>query len=268
MLPDKEKMLEFVCRGLEVIPGVVSVDYSICQGAADEKRSSDKNCVLLHEFVIKSKDRQHGELLLKISDVSSFSPYIPFIENLISMLAIIFEERHQRTLKESILANLESQVNERTQELKVEIEERKKAEQKKEKLIKELKNLLANVKLLHGLLPICANCKDVRNDKGYYEQIEKYIADHSDVQFSHGICPKCAKKLYPEFYDENEDTGKQQSKDGYSNDDATKFDPDANLCITCKHNNGSSEGISCNLIGAKQIKESTSQCDDYKKQTY
>ena len=74
-----------------------------------------------------------------------------------------------------------------------------KAEKDRKKLIQELRDSLAKAKLLNGLLPICANCKDIRNDKGYYEQIESYIRDHSEAEFSHSICPKCAKKLYPEF---------------------------------------------------------------------
>ena len=74
-----------------------------------------------------------------------------------------------------------------------------KAEKDRKKLIQELRDSLAKAKLLSGLLPICANCKDIRNDKGYYEQIESYIRDHSEAEFSHSICPKCAKKLYPEF---------------------------------------------------------------------
>jgi CheY-like chemotaxis protein len=60
-------------------------------------------------------------------------------------------------------------------------------------------NTMDKVKLLSGLLPICASCKIIRNDKGYWEQIEKYIHNHSDAKFSHGICPDCLKKLYPDF---------------------------------------------------------------------
>ena len=55
------------------------------------------------------------------------------------------------------------------------------------------------VKTLSGLLPICASCKNVRDDRGFYQQIEEYIQDHSDAEFTHGICPDCARKLYPEF---------------------------------------------------------------------
>jgi hypothetical protein len=66
-------------------------------------------------------------------------------------------------------------------------------------LIAELQGALAKVKLLSGFLPICAACKKIRDDKGYWKQIESYIRDHSEAEFSHGICPDCAKKLYPEF---------------------------------------------------------------------
>ncbi len=75
-------------------------------------------------------------------------------------------------------------------------------EQKCEKLIKELQNALSKIRTLNGLLPICANCKKIRDDKGYWNQVEDYIRMHSRAEFSHGICPDCARKLYPEFYNE------------------------------------------------------------------
>ncbi len=67
----------------------------------------------------------------------------------------------------------------------------------KEKLIGELKEALAKVKTLSGLLPICSSCKKIRDDKGYWNQIETYIRERSEADFTHGICPKCAKMLYP-----------------------------------------------------------------------
>jgi sigma-B regulation protein RsbU (phosphoserine phosphatase) len=70
-----------------------------------------------------------------------------------------------------------------------------------ERLALELRNTLSQVKTLHGLLPICASCKKIKNDKGYWEQMEVYIRDHSEADFSHGICPECAQKLYPEYYE-------------------------------------------------------------------
>jgi len=63
----------------------------------------------------------------------------------------------------------------------------------------ELKKKENEVKILRGFLPICASCKEIRDDKGYWHQIESYIKDHSEAEFSHSICPKCAKKLYPDL---------------------------------------------------------------------
>jgi len=64
----------------------------------------------------------------------------------------------------------------------------------------ELEDALSQVKQLSGMLPICASCKKIRNDTGYWEQIENYISMHSDAEFSHGLCPDCGKKLYPDFF--------------------------------------------------------------------
>ena len=80
------------------------------------------------------------------------------------------------------------------------ITQRKLAEGEREKLIGELRSALARVRMLSGLLPICASCKKIRDDKGYWNQIETYIRDHSEAHFSHGICPECARKEYPELF--------------------------------------------------------------------
>jgi hypothetical protein len=87
------------------------------------------------------------------------------------------------------------------------ISERMRAAAEREKFVRELQDALASVRQLSGLLPICASCKQIRNDKGYWTQIEVYVQDHSDAQFSHGICPECMEKLYPEF------SGKDQAKE-------------------------------------------------------
>ncbi len=70
---------------------------------------------------------------------------------------------------------------------------------RREIIIAQLQDALSEVKQLSGLLPICASCKKVRDDNGYWNQIELYIKDHSEAEFSHGICPDCAKKLYPDL---------------------------------------------------------------------
>ncbi len=80
------------------------------------------------------------------------------------------------------------------------IDQRKRMEQEREDLIRDLQEALANIKTLSGLLPICAACKRIRDDTGYWNQIEAYIRDHSEANFSHSICPDCARKLYPEYY--------------------------------------------------------------------
>ena len=90
------------------------------------------------------------------------------------------------------------------EELKIEIKERKHAQVEKDNLIVQLKDALSEVKTLSGLLPICASCKKIRDDRGYWNQIEFYIRDRSEAEFSHSICPECAKKLYPEIYKEKD----------------------------------------------------------------
>jgi len=76
----------------------------------------------------------------------------------------------------------------------------RKAEEKKDALISELKAAMSKVQMLSGLLPICASCKKIRDDRGYWNRIESYIRSHSEAEFSHGICPDCAKELYPELH--------------------------------------------------------------------
>ncbi len=77
------------------------------------------------------------------------------------------------------------------------ITERKRLEKEKENLIIELQNALSEVKKLSGFLPICSSCKKIRDDEGYWQQVENYISDHSEALFSHSICPDCMRKLYP-----------------------------------------------------------------------
>ncbi len=73
------------------------------------------------------------------------------------------------------------------------------SEKERDRLILDLKDALKQVKKLSGLLPICSSCKRIRDDNGYWNQIEGYIRDHSEADFSHGICPQCMEKLYPEL---------------------------------------------------------------------
>lgn len=76
-------------------------------------------------------------------------------------------------------------------------------ESEREALIKDLQKALSEVKILRGFLTICSYCKNIRDDNGYWNQIESYIRDHSEAEFSHGLCPACAKKHYPDIFDDN-----------------------------------------------------------------
>jgi PAS domain S-box-containing protein len=81
----------------------------------------------------------------------------------------------------------------------LDVTERHRAESERERLIHDLQTALARVKTLSGLLPICASCKKIRDDSGYWKQVESYIMSHSEATFSHSICPDCFNKLYPEL---------------------------------------------------------------------
>ena len=79
------------------------------------------------------------------------------------------------------------------------VTQRKREEQERLKLIQELQDALKQVKTLSGLLPICASCKKIRDDNGYWQQVETYIQKHSNADFTHGICPECLQRLYPKY---------------------------------------------------------------------
>ena len=80
------------------------------------------------------------------------------------------------------------------------VTKRKQIEEERERLIAKLQEAAAKIKTMSGLLPICASCKKIRDDTGYWNQIESYIQVHSDAEFSHSICPECVVKLYPEIH--------------------------------------------------------------------
>ncbi len=70
----------------------------------------------------------------------------------------------------------------------------------RKKLLIQLEQSMKEIRKLRGFLPICANCKKIRDDKGYWTQVEVYISEHSEAEFSHGICPDCAQKMYPKYF--------------------------------------------------------------------
>jgi PAS domain S-box-containing protein len=82
----------------------------------------------------------------------------------------------------------------------VDITKQKEIEADREKLIIELQDALSNIQKLNGIIHICSTCKKIKDEKGYWNRLESYLTAHSDAKFSHSICPKCVKRLYPEFY--------------------------------------------------------------------
>lgn len=131
------------------------------------------------------------------------------------LLAFLNASKHLKEKNEAVLAlsraheELESRVAARTSELSqanealsLEITTRRAAEEDKERLIKELTEALAQVKTLSGLLPICSSCRQIRDGEGKWSRVEEYIQARTDAEFTHGICPQCAKRLYPDLYDQ------------------------------------------------------------------
>ncbi|MFH1139018.1 MAG: cache domain-containing protein [Pseudomonadota bacterium] len=120
-----------------------------------------------------------------------WKPWFTTIETVFSQNEKLTQELSEQN------EHLEQRVKQRTIELEKEIEERKLAEMERERLIVELKHALAEVKTLQGFIPICAHCKKIRDDAGYWQQIENYIQERSGAEFSHSICPDCLRKYFP-----------------------------------------------------------------------
>jgi nitrate/nitrite-specific signal transduction histidine kinase len=106
----------------------------------------------------------------------------------------LFEDRTQ----------LENRIDKRTSELKIANERLHQEIEERKQTISELEQTLNEVKILRGILPICSYCKKIRDDKGYWNQLELYLMEHSRAELSHSLCPECAKKYYPDMklYDE------------------------------------------------------------------
>ncbi|MGO9614475.1 MAG: PAS domain S-box protein [Dissulfurispiraceae bacterium] len=121
--------------------------------------------------------------------------------------------------------HLEKVIGERTIELlrankrlHLDLAERKRMEAEKEKLVMELQRALSEIKALRGLLPVCAWCRKIRDDNGYWHKIEQYIESHSDAKFTHGICPQCIEEM------QKKNIEKQEEKDQEAKDDEEHFE--------------------------------------------
>jgi integral membrane sensor domain MASE1 len=117
------------------------------------------------------------------------------------------ERRHTAEELRRIGQDLDIRVRERTADLQEELVRRRRAQE-------ELQSALQNVKTLSGLLPICASCKKIRDDGGYWTQVERYLTEHTQAQFSHGMCPECFAQLYPDIADKYEKDSKGTREPG------------------------------------------------------
>lgn len=122
----------------------------------------------------KATGRAHGELLARRTDGSLFP---------VEISSVVFRDAAGEA---------------RTCIIMRDITERKAAEAERDRLIAEMKHALASVKCLSGLLPICAACRKIRDKQGFWHDLEIYIRQHSEADFTHGICPDCRRRLYPE----------------------------------------------------------------------
>lgn len=115
-------------------------------------------------------------------------------EELVARIQTHLELRRLRVRLEQQAA----QLRHANEQLEAELAERKRAEQELQQKNVKLADALSKVKLLSGMLPICSGCKKIRDDQGYWSQVEGYIQKHSEATFTHGMCPDCIKKLYPD----------------------------------------------------------------------
>ena len=109
--------------------------------------------------------------------------------------------QQERNRLEDLVRERRGEIVKSNHKLQIEILSRKRIEEEREQLIYELTEALTRMKQLKQLLPICPACKKIRDDSGYWSNLEVYLDKHSDAEFSHGICRSCMKKLYPERYE-------------------------------------------------------------------
>lgn len=166
---------------------------------------------LLHRQLVGTPLKRIQEKALQIAEddtrLGEEIP-LPYVREL-NLLTRAFNRMAAR-LRASI-GNLEQQVSDRTvkltaanRKLEEEIVERHKLQQEQARVIEDLREAIAEIKTLRGIIPICSYCKEIRDDKGAWKRIEEYIALHSEAEFSHGICPKCAHTHYPDYFKKEE----------------------------------------------------------------
>jgi tetratricopeptide (TPR) repeat protein len=156
-----------------------------------EKGKELKN--LQHQYEIEKKEKEIELLEQKSKNQQLFTALFAtaLFLSLLLVVTIYWNLKKEKKAK-LLITKQRDEILDKNEKLRLLNDER-------EKLIDELKIALENVKTLGGLLPICASCKKIRNDSGYWQAVEGYIMEHSEAKFSHGVCPECFEKLYPGY---------------------------------------------------------------------
>ena len=184
------RLIESMVDGIREIPLMMKTASSLKDGL-DSLSSGRFDVVILDLMLPDSEGRDTFER------VQAHSPHIPIVilsslEDDSEAIRLVKEGAQDYLYK----ADISPGILLRAMRYAI---ERKDAERERERLISELSEALAQVRTLSGLLPICSSCRRIRNDKGYWERLEEFIQEHTDADFSHGICPECMAEIYPNF---------------------------------------------------------------------
>lgn len=162
----------------------LQIQYEISEQVKENRLLAQENHI--KELTIASQKNLRNFLIVLV--LSSFTIVIGII--------LLYRKK----IKDNrLLATKNAEIIEAHRQLEQEIDQRKQIAKEREKLIEEQKESLSKIKTLRGLIPICANCKKIRDDEGYWHGVETYVTEHSEAVFSHGICPDCINELYPQY---------------------------------------------------------------------
>jgi hypothetical protein len=148
------------------------------------------------EFRFIDRKGKTKDILLTIGSIADTQRSVASLLNITHRKQVEVELQKAHDELEHCIKERTADLEKANKQLQHEVKERVATEQQKEELINKLQIALSEIKKLSGLLPICASCKIIRDDRGYWNQIETYISSHSEAVFSHSLCPECMDKLY------------------------------------------------------------------------